>query len=82
MLLSYNNENTRISIKTNINKKYYPVQNLNNIVEEPLYLKKFKEKLSESELNELSKSVFELSKEEKKEGYELKMIKRILRMMN
>lgn len=70
--LSYSDENTRISIKTNINKKYYPAQNLNNIVEEPLYLKKFKKELSESELNELSKSVFELSKEKKNEEYECK----------
>ena len=70
--LSYTNENTPINIKTNINKKYFPTQNLNNINEEPLYLKKFKEDLSEDELNELSKGNFELSKEKKNEENEKK----------
>ena len=47
--------NRKITIDTKSEYNYYPIQNLDKITEKPLYLKKFISKLSEEELDELSK---------------------------
>ena len=52
-LFYYNNDKRKISINNKSEHAYYPEQKLDKIKEEPKYLKKFKDNLSEKDLDEL-----------------------------